>query len=64
MSVVEQDGNTLRIRSQGPGGMTGAGAGERQLWSMLAAMGPMKSEEAQDWMSNFIPKTDGGSDDT
>lgn len=54
--IVERDGNTLRIKPQGGGSIHEAGSGERQLWSMLSAMGPMKPEEAAEWMDGFIPK--------
>jgi hypothetical protein len=57
MRLVEIEGNTLRLKAQGPGGIEGAGAGEMQLWSMLSAMGPMKPEDAEAWMAGFIPKT-------
>lgn len=56
MSVVEWDGNTLRIKPQGPGSMQSAGAGEQQLWSLIGAMGTTP-EAAEDWMDGFIPKT-------
>lgn len=54
--IVEQVGNTLRVVPQGQGTIHEAGSGERQLWSMLAAMGPMKPAEASEWMDGFIPK--------
>ena len=53
---MEWDGNTLRIKPQGYGSMESAGAGERQLWSMIGAM-PGTAEEAEEWMEGFIPKT-------
>lgn len=54
--IVEQDGNTFRIKPQGAGSIHTAGSGERQLWSMLAAMGPMSPSDAEEWMNGFIPK--------
>lgn len=56
-SVVKQEGNSLYVIPQGMGTMEGAGSGERQLWSMLAAMGPMEPNAAKEWMNGFIPDT-------
>jgi hypothetical protein len=53
---VEWDGNTLRIKPQGYGSMETAGAGERQLWSLIGAIG-VPPEDAQEFMDGFIPKT-------
>lgn len=55
--IVRQEGNSLYIIPQGNGSMDNAGAGERQLWSMLAAMGPMQPDDAEEWMNGFIPST-------
>lgn len=39
--------------------MTSSGAGEQQLLTMLAAMGPQDLKDAQAWMEAFIPSHDG-----
>lgn len=50
---VEQDGNTLRMKSQGPGGMQGAGSGELNLWSIFGALG--NPDGAEEIINEMIP---------
>jgi hypothetical protein len=57
MNKVIQEGNTLKLRGQGFGTMTEAGSGEKQLMSLISAIGVTSPEEKQEWMNGFIPPT-------
>lgn len=53
---VSDDGLTFAILSQDGFPMTSAGSGEQQLVTLLSSMGPMKEQDAQEWMNEFLPR--------
>lgn len=55
-SQVKIEGNKISIIPQGPGGIEGMGAGEKQLRSLFGGLG-LPPEELGELMDNFIEPT-------
>lgn len=55
--MVKREGNKLSLEPQGPGGIAGMGAGEKQLWSLFGVLG-LPPEQLQEQMDKFIEPQD------